>query len=46
MNCIGKPPNSTGLKTLGIAYSGDNIHLEKQVTTTMAPVIISNDMIE
>ena len=27
-----------------IAYQGANIHLEKKVIMTMAPVIISNDM--
>ena len=28
-----------------IVYLGTNIHLAKQATTTMAPVIMSNDMI-
>ena len=31
---------------LALADSGENIHLTKQATTTMVPVIISNDMTE
>ena len=42
INCIRTPPNFPSNNTLAIAHSGANIHLEKQSTTTMAPVIISN----
>ena len=38
------PPNYPSKNTLAIADSGANIHLTKQSTTTMAPVIISNYM--
>ena len=46
INCIGTPPNYPSKNTLAIVDSGANIHLEKKVIMTMAPVIISNDMIE
>ena len=41
---IGNPHNFTSKHTLAIEDSGANIHLDKQYTTTMDPVIISNDM--
>ena len=44
INCIGTPPNSPGKNVLEIADSGANIHLSKQATATMAPVITSSDM--
>ena len=46
INCIGNPPNFTSKNTLAIVDSGVNIHLAKQSTTTMDPVIISNDITE
>ena len=42
-NCIDTPPNTSN-NMLAIADSGANIHLEKQATTTMAPIIMSNKM--
>ena len=44
INCIGNPPNYPSKKLLAITDSGANIRLAIQSTTTMAPVIISNDM--
>ena len=44
INCIRTPPNSPSKNTISISESGANIHLEKQATTTMAPIIISNYM--
>ena len=43
INCIRTPQNYPSNNMLAIADSGANIHLEK-FTTTMAPVIISNEM--
>ena len=43
-NCIGPTPNSPSNNMLSIADSGANIHLAKKATTTMAPVIMSNEM--
>ena len=40
------PPNCPSKNTLANADSVANIHLEKQATTTMDPVIISNNMTE
>ena len=40
INCIGTPPNYHSKNLQEISDSGANIHLEKQSTTTMAPVII------
>ena len=45
-NCIDTPPITTIKNMLKIAYSGANIHLTKQATTSMAPVIMSNEMTE
>ena len=36
------PPNSTSNNMLEISDSGANIHLEKQGTTTIVPIMISN----
>ena len=44
MNCIRTPPKSPSKNTLEVADSGANLHLAKQATTTMAPVIISNEI--
>ena len=44
INCIGNPPNPPSNNILEISDSGANIHLAKQATTTMAPVIMSNEM--
>ena len=44
INCIGSPQNYPSNNMLEISYSGANIHLAKQATTTMAPVIIPNEM--
>ena len=38
------PPNYPSKNMLEISYPGANIHLAKQATTTMSPVIISNEM--
>ena len=43
INCIGTPPNYPSKNMLSIADSGANIHLAKQSTTIIAPVIISDD---
>ena len=43
-NCIGNPPNYPSNNTLAVVDSGVNIHLAKQSTTTMAPVIIPNEI--
>ena len=42
INCINTPPNPTSNNILEIADLGANIHLSKQATTTMSPVIMSN----
>ena len=42
MNCIDIPPKYPSNNTLAITDSGVNIHLAKQVNTTMSPVIMSN----
>ena len=44
MNFIGTPPTYPGNNTLAIADPGANINLAKQATTTMAPVITSNEI--
>ena len=44
MNCIGTQPSSPSNKMPAIADSGASTHLAKQDTTTMAPVIMSNEM--
>ena len=44
INYIDTPPNHISNNIISIADSGANIHLSKQSTPTMAPVIISNDM--
>ena len=43
INYIDIPPNHLSNNMLAIAESGANIHLEKQVTPKMAPVIMWND---
>ena len=40
--CIRTPPNYPSNNMLTIADSGANIHLEKQSTTKIAPLIMSN----
>ena len=40
INHINTPPNPTSTTMLTIADSGENIHLARQATPTMAPVII------
>ena len=40
INFIDTPPNPHSNHMLAIADSGANIHLSKQATTTMAPVIM------
>ena len=42
INHIDTPPNSTSTNMLAIADSGATIHLERQSTPTMAPVIMDN----
>ena len=46
INCIDTPPNPPSNNMLAIAESGANLHPEKQATTTMAPVIMPNEMTE
>ena len=46
INNIGNPPNSPSKHTISIADSGVSIHLSKQDTTTMVPVIMPKDMTE
>ena len=45
INCIGTSPNYPSNKMLAITDSGVNINLEIKATTTIAPVIISNEII-
>ena len=45
-NCIDTPQYFPSNNMLSMADSGANIHLEKQDTTTMDPVIMSNEMTE
>ena len=40
INCIDTTPNPPSNNMLAITDSGANIHLEKQATTTMDPVIM------
>ena len=40
INCINTSTNPPSNHMLAITFSGVNIHLSKQATTTMAPVII------
>ena len=42
INFIDNPHNSPSDKMLAIADSGANIHLSKQATTIMAPILMSN----
>ena len=42
--CIDTPPNPSIKNMLDIVDSGTNIYPVKQATTTMAPVIIPNEM--
>ena len=44
INNIRTPPTYPSKHTLEIADSGANIHISKQATPTMDPVIISKDM--
>ena len=44
INCIDTPLNPPSNNMISIADSGANIHLSKQATTIMAPVIISNEI--
>ena len=44
INLINTPPNPTSTNMIKIADSGANIHLAKQATPTMAPVIMDNEM--
>ena len=41
---IDTPPNPTSTNMLAIAYLGANIHLARQSTPTMAPVIKENEI--
>ena len=43
-NHINTPPNPTSTNMLAITDSGANIHLTRQATPTMDPVIMDNDM--
>ena len=38
------PPNPTITNILGIAYSGANIHLSRQATPTLIPVLMDNEI--
>ena len=40
------PPNTTSTNMLEIADSGANIHILRQATPTMAPLIMGNEMKE
>ena len=42
INFMDTPPNPTGNNMLAIPDSGASIHTEKQATTKMSPVIMSN----
>ena len=44
INCINTPHNTPINNILSISDSGADIHLAKQATNTMAPVIMSNKM--
>ena len=44
LNCFATPPNPPSNNMLSIADSGENIHLAKQATTTIAPVIMLNEV--
>ena len=44
INCIDTPLNPPSDNMISITDSGDNIHLSKQSTTTMAPVILANEI--
>ena len=46
INFIGTPPTYHNKNTLAISDSGINIYQEIRATTKVAPVIISNDVIE
>ena len=46
INNISTPPNYPSKCTLAIAKSGANIHIEKQSTPIIYPVIMSKDMTE
>ena len=42
INYIDTPPNQTSNNMLAISDSGANIHISKQATPTMSPVIMEN----
>ena len=42
INCIDTPPNTPRNNMLAVTDSGANIHLAKQATTAMDPVIMSD----
>ena len=44
INYIDTPPNPNITKMLAITDSGTNIHLARQATLTMSPVIMENEM--
>ena len=44
LNHVDTPPNSTSTNMLAIEDSGENIHLARQATPTMAAVIMDNEM--
>ena len=44
INYIDTPPNPTSTNMLEIEDSGANIHLSRQATPVLAPVIVKNDM--
>ena len=45
IHCIDTPPNPTSNNMLAIVDLGANINLSKQSTTTIYPVILSNEII-
>ena len=44
INHIHTPPNPTSTNMLEISDYGANIHLSRQATPTMAPVIVDNEI--
>ena len=44
INCINNPPNPTSNNMLSIEDSGANLHIAKQATSYMSPVIMSTEM--
>ena len=44
VNYIDTPPSPNSTNMLAIIYSGANIHLGRQATPTMVPIITENEM--